>query len=299
MKNKLPWRHICRRCLTTLTAAVLLGLTGACSDANEPEVKDVQVNGFKEQDPAGYAAYTARLRQWKATEHAIVYACLDNAPEVSVSERDFLRSLPDSIDIVAMRNADRLSQFDREDMTLVRNDYGTRVVYYLDCATATAEKWQEATNTMSSGQFDGVTIASTTAPESTQLQALAEAATGKTMIFEGSPSVLSADQIALFDYFIVDVSAAADSYDVELQVRLALLSVPATKLLLGTKPGGVLTDASGVSRNSIAGVANAVIGFSPQLGGIAINGISADYYDPDIIYKRTRGAIHMLNPANK
>lgn len=299
MKNKLPWRHISRICLTTLTAAVLLGLTGACSDANEPEVKDVQVNGFKEQDPAGYAAYTARLRQWKATEHAIVYACLDNAPEVSVSERDFLRSLPDSLDIVAMRNADRLSQFDREDMTLVRNDYGTRVVYYLDCATATAEKWQEAANAMSSGQFDGVTIASTAAPESTQLQALAEAAPGKTMIFEGSPSVLSADQIELFDYFIVDVSAATDSYDVELQVRLALLSVPATKLLLGTKPGGTLTDAVGVSRNSIAGAATSVLGFTPQLGGIAINGISSDYYDPDIIYKRTRGAIQMLNPANK
>lgn len=299
MKNRLLWRQISRRCLAALTGAVLVGLAGACSDANEPEIKDVQVNGFKEQDPAGYAAYTASLRQWKASDHAIVYACLDNAPEVSVSERDFLRSLPDSIDIVAMRNADRLSGFDREDMTLVRNDYGTRVVYYLDCATATAEKWQEAANAMRSGLFDGVTIASSAAPEAAQLQVLAETATGKTMIFEGSPSVLSADQIALFDYFITDASAAADSYDVELQVRMALLSVPASKLLLGTTPGGTLTDASGVSRNSIAGVAAAALGFSPELGGIAINGISADYYDPDIIYKRTRGAIQMLNPANK
>ncbi len=69
----------------------------------------------------------------KQRKHAVVYARLDNAPEVSTGEKDFLRALPDSIDIVTMRNADRLSEYDREDMKLVREDYGTKVLYYIDC----------------------------------------------------------------------------------------------------------------------------------------------------------------------
>ena len=74
------------------------------------EIHDSQVNGFKEQNPQEYAAYTQNLRAYKATKHAVVYARLDNAPEVSTGEKDFLRALPDSIDIVTMRNADRLPQ---------------------------------------------------------------------------------------------------------------------------------------------------------------------------------------------
>lgn len=68
----------------------------------------------------------------RPAKHALVYARLDNAPEVSSSEKDFLRALPDSIDLVSMRNAGRLSGFDREDMKLVRTDYGTRVLYYVE-----------------------------------------------------------------------------------------------------------------------------------------------------------------------
>ena len=83
------------------------------------EIHDSQVNGFKEQNPQEYAAYTQNLRAYKATKHAVVYARLDNAPEVSTGEKDFLRALPDSIDIVTMRNADRLSEYDREDMRIM------------------------------------------------------------------------------------------------------------------------------------------------------------------------------------
>ena len=104
-----------------------------CDDWTEMEIHDSQVNGFKEQNPQEYAAYTQNLRAYKATKHAVVYARLDNAPEVSIGEKDFLRALPDSIDIVTMRNADRLSEYDREDMKLVREDYGTKVLYYIDC----------------------------------------------------------------------------------------------------------------------------------------------------------------------
>lgn len=272
-------------------AAVSVMLSG-CSDANEPEIKEVQVNGFKEQDPAGYAAYTMALRAYKTSGHQVTYARLDNAPAVSVSERDFLRSIPDSVDFVAMRNAGRLSQFDRDDMALVRNDFATRVLYYV----TSADEAGAAAAAVNAGEFDGVTVSDTDAAE--QL-ATVLAATTCTMVFEGPVAGLSAATIDAFDYFLIDVSRAADTYDIEYQVRVALNTVPADKMLLCVAPGSSITDAAGVTRNSIAGAAVAAMSFSPILGGIAINDISADYYDPDIIYKRTRGAIQLLNPAAK
>lgn len=275
--------------LFSLAAAAMLA---ACSDANEPEIKEVQVNGFKEQDPAGYAAYTSALRSWKATGHQVSYARLDNAPAVSVSERDFLRSVPDSLDFVAMRHSDSLSDYDRADITLVRNDFGTKVLYYV-----TAADQAEATaSAVRAGEFDGVSVAD---PEAAEMLAASLASTDCVMIFDGTPSKLSAGALAAFDYVLTDVSRAADSYDVEFAVRMALNTVPAEKQLLLVEPGGNITDAAGVSRNSLAGAAAAAKAFAPQLGGIAINNVSADYYDPDIIYKRTRGAIQLLNPAAK
>lgn len=247
----------------------------SCGDANEPEAQEVTVNGFKERDPEGYAAYTAALRQWKASPHQIVCARLDNAPDRPVSERDFLRSVPDSVDFVTMRNSAALSDFDVEDMQLVRSDFGTRVLYYV---TSPSE------------------VQAAAAAEAVATQpALADAV----KIFEGSPLGLSSAAADAFQYLLLDVSKAADDFDLEYQVRVTLNYFPASKILLTTLPGGSLTDAVGTVRNSIAGAAVFARDFSQPLAGIAINDIAADYYDPDIIYKRTRGAIQLLNPAAK
>jgi len=280
------------RCL--LLSAATTGLLTACSDWNEPEAREPEVITPAEQDPAAYAAYTASLRAWKATPHQVTVAVLDNAPEISVSERDFLRSLPDSIDFVAMRNANRLSQHDRDDIAMVRRDFATKVLYYLDCASATPEQWQAAASAIASGQFDGAVVASATAPDATLLALLPD---GSALFFEGSPSVLPESDRSRFSHFIIDITSAKDAYDIEMAVRLASLAADRSKLLLGTAPGGQLTDINGVTRNAVAGAAVAAKSSAPALGGIAIGNISADYYDADIIYKRTRGAIQILNPA--
>lgn len=281
-----------------LTAlALTLGAT-ACSDWNEPEAREPQVNSFKERDPQGYADYTAALRRWKQTPHQISVALFDNAPEVSVSERDFLRSLPDSLDFVVMRHAARLTKYDRDDMKLVRTDFGTRVLYRLDCATATPDKWSAAAAAVKTGQFDGVVIASSATPDASLLDALVTAAgSGATLMFEGSPSVLTGQMVPLFSHFIIDATSAKDAYDIDMAVRLAALAVDPASLLLCVAPSGQITDHSGVTRNAPAGAAVAAMTASPALAGIAITDISADYYDADIIYKRTRGAIQTLNPA--
>ena len=88
-----------------LLLGVLFGLA-SCNDWTEMETVDNNVKKPWEQDPALWAEYTAALRDYKKSEHFIVYARLHNSPEPAASEKDFMRCLPDSLDIVALTNAD-------------------------------------------------------------------------------------------------------------------------------------------------------------------------------------------------
>ena len=286
-----------------LLAVFLLLVPVGCDDWTELEIHDSRINGFKEQNPEQYAAYTQKLRAYKASKHALVYARLDNAPEVSSSDKDFLRSLPDSIDIVTMRNANRLSDYDREDMELVRADYGTRVLYYIDASAKEAlnNAISAAADAVRKGIFDGITLASSSSVDASVIKGMTDAL-GQTdclLVFEGTPSMLPESSRSLFDYFVLDISTATDEYDVEVVVRLATDhgKTAADRLLLAVVPGATLTDYNGVTRNSITGAASSALTMGP-LGGIAIFNVSADYYDADIIYKQTRGGIQFLNPAS-
>ena len=120
------------------------------------------------------------------------------------------------------------------------------------------------------------------------------------LVFEGTPSLLPEAQRSLFNYFVLDISAASDEYDIETSVLYATGYGKAApeRLLLAVTPDGTLTDYNGVTRNAIAGAAYGALNMDTPLGGIAIYNISADYYDTDIIYKQTRGGIQFLNPAS-
>ena len=63
-----------------LLSVFLLMVPVSCDDWTEMEIHDSEINGFKEQNPEQYAAYTQKLRAYKAAKHALVYARLDNAP---------------------------------------------------------------------------------------------------------------------------------------------------------------------------------------------------------------------------
>ena len=120
-----------------LLLGVLFGLA-ACNDWTEMETVDNNVKKPWEQDPALWAEYTAALRDYKKSEHFIVYARLHNSPEPAASEKDFMRCLPDSLDIVALTNADNFSRYDVEDMAVMR-EKGTKVLWQVDYAGRAAE----------------------------------------------------------------------------------------------------------------------------------------------------------------
>lgn len=102
-----------------LPVAALL-LAAACSDWTETESVENSVRKPWEQDPALWADYTAALRAYKQSEHYLSYARLYNSPAKAASEQDFMRCLPDSLDIVTLTNADNFSAYDAEDMAVMR-----------------------------------------------------------------------------------------------------------------------------------------------------------------------------------
>ena len=119
-----------------LTCGLLLAtfaLHTACSDWNEPEAVDLNINSAKEQNPELWARYIQVLRSYKQSKHFITYARFDNSTENPVNEGSYLRSLPDSMDIVTLSHSDKISDYDRRDIPLLQ-EKSTRILYLVDFA---------------------------------------------------------------------------------------------------------------------------------------------------------------------
>ena len=78
----------------------------SCNDWTEMESVTQKTQRPNEQDPELWAQYTAALREYKQSEHTLVFASFANGAPVATSEKDCLRSLPDSLDVVSLTNAD-------------------------------------------------------------------------------------------------------------------------------------------------------------------------------------------------
>ena len=116
-----------------LSLCLLAATFASCEDWNETEAVKQKVERPEDQNPELWAEYTAALRDYKQSEHFIVYARLFNSPQPGTSEKDFMRCLPDSLDIVSLTNADNFSKYDAEDMPAMR-EKGTKVLYQVDYA---------------------------------------------------------------------------------------------------------------------------------------------------------------------
>ena len=114
-----------------LSLCLLAATFASCEDWNETEAVKQKVERPEDQNPELWAEYTAALRDYKQSEHFIVYARLFNSPQPGTSEKDFMRCLPDSLDIVSLTNADNFSKYDAEDMPAMR-EKGTKVLYQVD-----------------------------------------------------------------------------------------------------------------------------------------------------------------------
>ena len=125
-----------------LSLCLLAATFASCEDWNETEAVKQKVERPEDQNPELWAEYTAALRDYKQSEHFIVYARLFNSPQPGTSEKDFMRCLPDSLDIVSLTNADNFSKYDAEDMPAMR-EKGTKVLYQVDYAGRSGELTDE------------------------------------------------------------------------------------------------------------------------------------------------------------
>lgn len=289
---------------------VVLLLGASCSDWTETEAIENTVYKPWEQDPALWADYTAALRAYKQSEHYLSYARLHNSPAQAASEQDFMRCLPDSLDIVTLTNADNFSAYDAEDMAVMR-EKGTRVLYQVDYAGRKAEFADAAAlktyldgviAAVAAHGLDGYSFTADpldAAATATIVATLSAAKTdGQLLVFEGNPlSVAAADRDKL-DYVVLDTEKVDNTTDVRLQVLNATgyAGIPADRLLLAAEIDAPLQDADRTEYAAVALMARCVVEYGP-LAGFAAYNIAGDYYHADRNYSTIREAIQTLNPS--
>lgn len=285
-------------------------LAASCSDWTETENIDNTVRKPWEQDPALWADYTAALRSYKASEHYLSYARLHNSPSPAASEQDFMRCLPDSLDIVTLTNADNFSAYDAEDMAAM-HEKGTKVLYQVDYAARKAEFSSEAAlktyldgviAAVAANGLDGYSFTTDpldAAATATIVATLSAARSdGQLLVFEGNPlSVAEADRAKL-DFVVLDTEKAENTTGVQLQVLNATgyAGIAPEKLLLAAEIDAPLQDADRTEYAAVALMARCVVEYGP-LAGFAAYNIAGDYYHAEMNYQTIRTAIQTLNPS--
>ena len=288
--------------------ALLLG--ASCSDWTETENIENTVLKPWEQDPALWADYTAALRTYKASEHYLSYARLHNSPSPAASEQDFMRCLPDSLDIVTLTNADNFSAYDAEDLAAM-HEKGTKVLYQVDYAARKAEFSGEATlktyldgviAAVAANGLDGYSFTADpldAAATATIVATLSAARSdGQLLVFEGNPlSVAEADRAKL-DFVVLDTEKAENTTEVLLQVLNATgyAGIAPEKLLLAAEIDAPLQDADRTEYAAVEAMARCVVEYGP-LAGFAAYNIAGDYYHAEMNYQTIRTAIQTLNPS--
>lgn len=289
---------------------VVLLLGASCSDWTETENIENTVLKPWEQDPALWADYMAALRTYKASEHYLSYARLHNSPSPAASEQDFMRCLPDSLDIVTLTNADNFSAYDAEDLAAM-HEKGTKVLYQVDYAARKAEFSGEAAlkayldgviAAVAANGLDGYSFTADpldAAATVTIVATLSAARSdGQLLVFEGNPlSVAEADRAKL-DFVVLDTEKAENTTEVLLQVLNATgyAGIAPEKLLLAAEIDAPLQDEDRTEYAAVELMARCVVEYGP-LAGFAAYNIAGDYYHAEMNYQTIRTAIQTLNPS--
>lgn len=288
-------------------AVAAFAVLASCNDWTEMETVEQKVTKPWEQNPELWAQYTAALRDYKQSEHFIVYARLHNSPEQAVSEQNYMRCLPDSLDIVALTNADNFSAFDAEDMP-VMHEKGTKVLYQVDYAGRKAELTdlaaylEKVIAAVAANGMDGYSFTAdpfdTAATAQIAAKLSAAKKEGQLLVFEGNPLSLAAEDRARVDYVVLDTEKTEHATDVKLQVLNALnyAGIAPEHLLLAAEMNAPLFDEERVEYAAIEEMARRVIEFGP-LAGLATYNIGEDYYHSKMNYETISMAIQTLNPS--
>ena len=232
--------------LTAIATAAIV----SCSDWTQTEPLEPVVRYPWQESPQLWEEYKASVREYKERDHSIIYARLENSPEKVTNEKHFLRSLPDSLDIVTLTNAAAFSQHDAEDLAWVQS-FGTKVLYHIaDFSAAEA-----AISSVKANGLDGFSFTASykfgdqehTAAISAMIDRLVSAKSeGQLLVFEGNPLAIPADKRESIDYYVLNCVEYEKMHNINLGVYEAVekCGLPAEKILLSAKVGAIIEDES-------------------------------------------------------
>lgn len=313
-------KTIIDKLLTYGLLLVTFVLPVACSDWNDPEAVDIDINSAKDQNPELWARYMQVLHTYKQSKHYMAYARFDNSQEKPVNEGGYLRSLPDSLDMVTLSNSDKISDYDREDILLLQ-EKSTRVLYLVDYAIQAAafadaaalgawlDKAVAAADELKLDgfAFTGMPLYSGTDAElaahkekSRLIVSKLSAAVGqdRLLVLEGDPAFVDNADLDKLDYIVLNTADLTNVTDLKLQVAGVLASgaLSKDKLLLAARMGGQIIDEASVKQDAVTLMTDRVASLGP-FAGLGIYAIGDDYYSPKMNYEITRTVIQVMNPS--
>lgn len=111
-----------------VVSALVAALSFAsCDDWTETESLNIHNPSIQDQNPELYAQYVKSLNDFKATDHQVVIASIDNVSTAPAARNQHLTNLPDSIDYLCLNNTAGVSEANQAEIEEVRK-LGTKVL---------------------------------------------------------------------------------------------------------------------------------------------------------------------------
>lgn len=104
----------------------------SCDDWTEIEAVEMNQADITNDNPELYTKYLSNLRAYKKSEHKIVMCSYDNSEMNPSSRAHHPYDLPDSIDIVILKNPIDIKPWQHEEITKTRDDKGTKFILNID-----------------------------------------------------------------------------------------------------------------------------------------------------------------------
>ena len=112
----------------TLILNILLvcSVAVSCSEWTTPESLEFEKNSIQQTDPELYRQYCEAVKEYKETDHKIMYVTFDNVEKISNGSHN-IAMLPDSVDFVQLHNLE-IAEPVLKEMDAMREKLGTRFV---------------------------------------------------------------------------------------------------------------------------------------------------------------------------
>lgn len=115
---------------------LMLGLGGlfsfqSCSDWNEISPKTPDYTELKDVNPEQYKKYLANLREYRKTDHKVMYTWFDISEKNVTLKPQHINNVPDSVDVIILKNSDYLVERELKEIKDVR-EKGMEVLYFVD-----------------------------------------------------------------------------------------------------------------------------------------------------------------------